>query len=111
MNEGYGHNQRMDTVKRLVWVGSSKKDLKTMPADVQDTFGHAPHLAQIGQKFAKTKPLHGFGSAAVLEIVEDTGAGPTAPSTQCGLRMRSMYCIAFRKSPRTVSPPRNRTWT
>jgi phage-related protein len=50
-----------------------------------DTFGHALHLAQIGQKFAKTKPLRGFGSAAVLEIVENVGAGA----------YRAVYTVRF----------------
>ena len=56
-----------------------------MPAQVQDIFGHALHLAQIGQKFHKTKPLHGFGSAAVLEIVEDIGASA----------YRAVYTVRF----------------
>ena len=42
-----------------------------MPQDVQDTFGYALHLAQIGQKHQDAKPLKGFGGAGVLEVVED----------------------------------------
>jgi phage-related protein len=38
---------------------------------VIDTFGYALHVAQMGKKHEKAKPLHGFGSAGVLEIVED----------------------------------------
>ena len=64
-----------DEIKTLVWVGSSKKDLLAMPTAVKRTFGHALHLAQIGQKFEQTKPLKGFGSASVLEVVEDDSAG------------------------------------
>jgi phage-related protein len=33
--------------------------------------GHALHLAQTGDKADNAKPLHGFGGAGVLEIVED----------------------------------------
>ena len=36
-----------------------------------DTFGYALHLAQIGKKHPQAKPLQGFGSAGVLEVVED----------------------------------------
>lgn len=57
--------------KPLRWVASSKKDLMAMPEDVQDIFGYALHLAQIGQKHPDAKPLKGFGGAGVLEVVED----------------------------------------
>ena len=36
-----------------------------------DMFGYALHLAQTGKKHEQAKPLRGFGSAGVLEIVED----------------------------------------
>ena len=42
-----------------------------MPDHVQDVFGYAPFQAQIGQKPDAAKPFKGFGSAAVLEVVED----------------------------------------
>ncbi|WP_307340577.1 type II toxin-antitoxin system RelE/ParE family toxin [Pseudomonas lini] len=61
----------MSTRKSLLWVSSSKKDLKEMPADVQDVFGHALDLAQSGAKHPDAKPLKGFGGAGVLEVVED----------------------------------------
>jgi len=57
-------------MKNLEWVGSSKKDLKEMPEDVQDIFGFALHFAQIGLTHPKAKILKGFGSAGVLEVVE-----------------------------------------
>ena len=37
-------------MKTLFWVASSKKDLMKMPEEVQDTFGYALHLAQVGKK-------------------------------------------------------------
>lgn len=42
-----------------------------MPEEVQDNFGYALHLAQVGQKHPDAKPLKGFGGAGVLEVVED----------------------------------------
>ena len=42
-----------------------------LPDEVIDTFGYALYLAQTGKKHERAKPLHGFGSAGVLEIVED----------------------------------------
>jgi phage-related protein len=55
----------------LVWLASTKKDLMALPEDVIDTFGYALYLAQTGRKHQQTKALRGFGSAGVLEIVED----------------------------------------
>ena len=57
--------------KPLYWVGSSKKDLLELPERVVDVFGYALYLAQIGSKHDQAKPLKGFGSAGVLEIIED----------------------------------------
>jgi len=61
----------MSAVKPLYWMGSSKKDIALMPDEVQDIFGYALYLAQIGKKHEDAKPLKGFGSAGVLEVVED----------------------------------------
>ncbi|MBO4329088.1 MAG: type II toxin-antitoxin system RelE/ParE family toxin [Rhodocyclaceae bacterium] len=72
-------------LKPLVWVGSSKKDLMKMPDEVQDTFGYALHLAQTGKKHGDARPLKGFGSAGVLEVIEDC-----ATSTY-----RAVYTVRF----------------
>lgn len=73
------------TVKPLEWVGSSKKDLLAMPSDVVDVFGYALHLAQNGGKHFHSKPLKGFGSAGVLEVVEDDD----------GSTYRAVYTVKF----------------
>ena len=57
-------------IRPLYWVGSSKRDL-LLPEDVVDVFGYALYLAQIGKKHEQARPLKGFGSAGVLEVVED----------------------------------------
>jgi phage-related protein len=58
-------------LKPLVWIASAKKDLLSLPADVIDTFGYALYMAQTGHKHEQAKPLQGFGSAGVLDVVED----------------------------------------
>ena len=58
-------------IKSLVWIGSSRRDLKLFPADVRDVMGYALYQAQVGRKAPSAKPLAGFGGASVLEIVED----------------------------------------
>ena len=62
---------KLTRLKNLIWVGSSKKDLKTFPEEVQDVFGYALYLAQTGNKHANAKPLKGFHGAGVLELVEE----------------------------------------
>jgi len=59
------------SLKPLYWVGSSKRDLLSLPEPVVDFFGYALYLAQDGKKHEQAKPLKGFGSAGVLEVVED----------------------------------------
>lgn len=44
--------------------------MKEMPQRVQDSFGYALHVAQIGEKHDDAKPLKGFSGASVLEVVE-----------------------------------------
>ena len=58
-------------IKEIFWIGSAKKDLISMPITVQDTFGYALFLAQTGEKHSQAKPLKGFASAGILEIMED----------------------------------------
>jgi phage-related protein len=58
-------------VKPLYWVGRSKKDLLALPETVVHVFGYALFLVQTGKKHDQAKPMRGFGSAGVLEIVED----------------------------------------
>lgn len=72
-------------MKPLYWVGLSKKDLLKMPATVVDVVGYALYLAQSGLKHQQAKPLKGFGSAGVLEVVEDYD----------GNTYRAVYTVRF----------------
>ena len=71
--------------KPIKWVASAKRDLDAMPEDVKDVFGHAIDLAQAGGKHMDAKPLSGFGSAGVLEVVEDFRGGT----------YRAVYTVKF----------------
>lgn len=55
----------------MIWVGTSRKDLRAFPEPVQDHMGYALFVAQQGGKHQDAKPLMGFGSAGVVEIVKD----------------------------------------
>lgn len=59
------------SVKRLIWIGSSKQDLVAFPDEVKRVMGFALFQAQEGGKHPDARPLKGFGGAGVLEIVED----------------------------------------
>lgn len=76
---------RKQSRKPLKWVASAKRDLDAMPDDVQDVFGHAIDLAQAGGKHQNAKALSGFGSAGVLEVVEDFRGGT----------YRALYTVKF----------------
>ena len=74
-----------------------------MPEAVQDTFGYALYLAQTGRK-----PLKGFGSAGVLEIVEseDNGTYRAVYTVKLG---NSVYvCTVSRRNRRAASRHRSR---
>jgi phage-related protein len=58
-------------IKPVVWIGSTKDDLVAFPEEVVDAIGYALYEAQKGNKHPSAKPLHGFGGAGVLEIVEN----------------------------------------
>jgi phage-related protein len=62
--------------KPLIWIASSKADLDGMPDKVQDTFGHALGLAQMGLTYEGAKLLKGFNANRVYQI-SDNAEGNT----------------------------------
>ena len=93
--------------KPLYWVGSSKRDLMGLPVAVRKFFGHALHFAQLGEQHESAKPLRGFGSADVLEIVEDD-AGGTYRAVYT-VRIREMVFVLHcfhKKSKSGISTPK-----
>jgi len=98
-------------IKPLIWVASAKKDLMGMPTDVQDTFGYALHLAQTGKKHEQSKPLKGFGSAGVLEVVENS-FGNTYRAVYTVRFQNAVYVLhCFQKKVCGALPRPNQTWT
>jgi phage-related protein len=75
-------------IKSVQWTGSSDRDMRAMPEPVRKTFGFALYLAQQGQKHDQAKPMKGFGSAGVLEVVEDDRGGT----------YRAVYTVRFKKA-------------
>ncbi len=57
--------------KPIIWVRSSKEDLKRFPETARKHIGFALKAAQFGEKHEDAKPLKGFHGASVVEIVEN----------------------------------------
>ena len=73
--------------KRLFWIGSSKRDLKTFPEEVQAAIGDALGSAQFGEKHESAKPWKGDGPG-VMEIVSD----------HRGDTFRAVYTVRFEQA-------------
>jgi phage-related protein len=61
--------------KELVWIASSRRDMRGLPKDVRRTFGVALFAVQTGEMPPIAKPLKGFSGAGVLELIEDDKSG------------------------------------
>ncbi len=62
-------------MKQLFWIGSSRKDLKQFPDEVQDEMGHGLYLAQMGDRHNHAKTLSGLGNANVIKLRENDRSG------------------------------------
>ena len=57
-------------LKPVIWVGSSRKDLRAFSRQVRADIGRALYAAQMGDTDPAAKPLKGFGGTRVMEIVD-----------------------------------------
>jgi len=89
------------SIKPVVWIGSAKADLRNFPEEVKDSIGFALYVAQQGGKHADAKPLRGFGSAGVLEIVEDHDGDTYRAVYTVRLAGRVYVLHAFQKKSKT----------
>ena len=76
-----------DEPKPIVWIGTSRRELKTFPKRVRSDIGQALYTAQLGETDPAAKPLKGFGGALVMEIVDRTIPIPIVLSTLCNFPM------------------------
>lgn len=72
-------------LKPVRWVGSSRKDLRSFPAQVRRDIGQALYAAQCGEEYPSVKALKGFGGRSVLEIV----------ACEAGGTYRAVYTVRF----------------
>jgi phage-related protein len=94
----------------VIWVGSSRKDLRSFPREVRRDLGQALYTAQQGETDPAAKPLRGFGGGSVLEIV----------ANQKGGTWRAVYTVRYpeavyvlhafqKKSKRGIATPKRDT--
>ena len=94
--------------KQLVWVGSSRRDLREFPPPVRRIFGVALFAAQLGATPPDAKPLRGFGGAGVLELIEDHRGDTYRAVYTVRFATRIYVLHAFqKKSKRGIAPKRD----
>ena len=97
----------MDQKMRLVvWLGDSRKQVRSFPAEIRKSIGAALYDAQRGEKAPTAKPFKGIGSG-VFEIALrfDTNAYRTVYAVQMGKHIYILH--AFQKKSKTgVATPK-----
>lgn len=74
--------------RQTLFIGSCKKDLDSLPPEVQESFLYGINLATQGGKAINAKSLKGFCGASVFEIVERDRAGT----------YRAVYTVRYQKA-------------
>jgi phage-related protein len=69
----------------IIWVGSSRRDLRAFPRDVRRDIGQSLYAAQQGEADPSAKPLKGFSGGSVMEIVAGDRGGT----------WRAVYTVRF----------------
>jgi phage-related protein len=97
-------------LRRLVWLGNSRRNIRAFPAEAQKTIGDELQLIQFGGMPRDAKPFKGVGSG-VFEIAlrHDTEAYRTVVAVQLGRRIYVLH--AFQKKSKNGSLRLNRMWT
>lgn len=93
--------------KPVIWVASSRKDLRSFPRQVRADTGQALYAAQMGDVDPAAKPLKGFGGTRVMEIVDryDTNIYRAVYTAQLGGVIYVLHAFQ-KKSKRGVATPR-----
>jgi phage-related protein len=93
-------------LRTVVWIGPTRKELKTFPRPVQRVIGLALYAAQVGEMPPDAKPLRGFSGAGVVELVEDH-RGDTYRAIYT-VRFATRICVLHvfqKKSKRGIATP------
>jgi phage-related protein len=91
----------------LIWMGSSRRDVRGFPRQVRRDIGQALYAAQQGETDPAAKPLKGFGGGSLLEIIADYG-GDTWRAVYTARFPEAIYVLhAFqKKSKKGIGTPK-----
>jgi phage-related protein len=96
-----------DQLKPLVFVGSSRRDLRAFPDDVRHAIGLTLLRVQFGDAPRNVKPLRGFGGG-VLEVIENDEGGTFRGVYTVKFAQRIYVLHAFqKKSKQGIKTPTN----
>ncbi|MGO9124333.1 MAG: type II toxin-antitoxin system RelE/ParE family toxin [Terriglobales bacterium] len=92
----------------IVWIGSSRRDLRAFPREVRRDIGQSLYVAQQGETDPSVKPLRGFGGASVMEVVA-RHQGDTWRAVYTVRYQEAVYVLhAFqKKSKRGIATPKH----
>jgi len=96
----------MESQRPVVWVGSSRRDVREFPREVRREIGQALYAAQQGETDPAAKPLRGFAGGSVHEIVAHR-RGDTWRAVYTVRHAEAIYVLhAFqKKSKRGIATP------
>jgi phage-related protein len=94
-------------LKLVIWMGSSRRDLRSFPEAVRRDIGQALYTAQQGETDPAAKPLKGFEATRVMEIVDrhDTNTYRAVYTTQFAGVIYVLHAFQ-KKSKRGIATPR-----
>jgi len=95
-----------DRPKPIIWIGSSRRDLKAFPKRVRFDIGQALYAAQLGDTDPAAKPLRGFGGTKVMEIIDrhDTNTYRAVYTVQFAGVIYALHAFQ-KKSKRGIATP------
>ncbi len=95
--------------KPVDWIGSSLKDLKSFPDEVQQTFGFELYQVQTGDMPSSAKPLRGNNLSGVYELRENYDGNTYRAVYIAKLRDKIYVLHCFQKKSKTgvATPQKN----
>lgn len=101
------YNNRTGTERPVIWIGSSRRDVRGFPREVRRNIGQALYAGQQGETDPSAKPLRGFGGGSVLEIIAEHH-GDTWRTVYTVRYSEAIYVLhAFqKKSKRGIATPK-----
>ena len=97
-------------MKKLIWFGAAKKDLKAMLDDVQDTFGYALLKLKLGKSMSKLSLLEVLVRQVFLKWLKALVMVHSVPFILLNSRMQFMCFIVSKKNLNKELQRQNLIW-